>query len=308
VGWGHAAEDRVAFNRRYRMKEGSVQTNPGIGNPEVVEPVGPIDPEVGVLCLRRPEGKPIGPLANYSLHYVGIPEDAHAISADYFGCFSQMIQRMRGESFVAALSNGACGDINNIDVMGGSRPKNDRYQHTERVAARIAAAAYWAWNEMTFFGDVPLGAAMTEVVLRRRPLPSDADRARAREIEARVEAGGRVTMGERAFAGRVLRRIADAPEETSTWVQALRIGDLALVSAPGELFVELGLEIKQRSPFGQTTIVELANDSVGYLPTRRAFEEGAYEPEASLFGPGVGEQIIEAALSLLARLHASAAR
>jgi neutral ceramidase len=95
----------------------------------------------------------------------------------------------------------------------------------------------------------------------------------------------------------------DAPEETRTWVQALRIGDLALVSAPGELFVELGLEIKRRSPFGQTMVLELANDSAGYLPARRAYEEGAYEPEASLFGPGVGEQIVEAALGLLAGLR-----
>ncbi len=95
----------------------------------------------------------------------------------------------------------------------------------------------------------------------------------------------------------------DAPEESPTWVQALRIGDLALVSAPGELFVELGMAIKRQSPFGQTTLIELANDSVGYLPTRRAFEEGAYEPEASLFGPGNGEQIVDTALGLLGRLE-----
>jgi neutral ceramidase len=303
VGWGSAAEERVVFNRRYRMKDGSVQTNPGIGNPEVVEPVGPVDPELGVLCLRRPGGGTIGLLANYSLHYVGIPEDAQSISADYFGYFGQMVQRLRGESFVAALSNGACADINNIDVLGGARPKNDHYQHTERVAARIAAAAIWAWHEMPFTDDVLLGAAMTEVSLKRRPLPTEEERARAREIEARVEARQPVTMGERAFAGRVVRRLTDAPAEIQTWVQALRIGDLALVSAPGELFVELGLAIKQQSPFGQTLVLELANDSVGYLPTRRAYEEGAYEPEASLFGPGVGEQIAETALGLLERLR-----
>lgn len=303
VGWGSAAEDRVIFNRRYRMRDGSVLTNPGIGNPEALEPVGPVDPEVGVLCLRRPGGETIGVLANYSLHYVGIPDDAQSISADYFGCFGQMIQRLRGERFVAALSNGACGDINNIDVLGGARPKNDRYQHTERVAARIAAAAIWAWNEMPFVDDAPLGAAMAEVTLKRRPLPTEEEQAQAREIEARVEARQPVTMGERAFAGRILRRLTDAPAEVPTWVQALRIGDLALVSAPGELFVELGLQIKQRSPFGRTMVVELANDSVGYLPTRRAYEEGAYEPEASLFGPGVGEQIAETALGLLERLR-----
>jgi neutral ceramidase len=326
VGWGRATEERLVFNRRYRMRDGTVLTNPGIGNPDVIEPVGPIDPEVGVLCLRRVVGRPnpaasrrdvgaergsgegcggetIGLLANYSLHYVGIPEDGFAISADYFGYFGSMIQRMRGEAFIAALSNGACGDVNNIDVLGQSRPKNDHYQHTERVAARVAEAVFWAWNEMSFAADVPLGAAMTEVALPRRPLPSAADRDRAREIEAAIAVGQRVTMGDRAFAARVLRQMEDAPAEVATWVQALRVGDLALVSAPGELLVELGLEIKRRSPFGLTLILELANDSVGYLPTCRAYEEGAYEPEASLFAPGVGEQIVGASLHLLDRLH-----
>lgn len=156
---------------------------------------------------------------------------------------------------------------------------------------------------MAFTDDVPLGAAMTEIALKRRPLPSEADRARAQEIEVRVAARQPVTMGERAFAGRALRRMADAPEATRTWVQAVRVGALALVSAPGELLVDLGLEIKRQSPFAPTMVIELANDSVGYLPTRRAFEEGAYELEASLFGPGVGEQIVEAALGLLEGLR-----
>src|SRR5206468_10816804 len=119
----------------------------------------------------------------------------------------------------------------------------------------------WAWNEMPFADDLPLGAAMVEVTLKRRPLPTEEDQSRAREIEARVEARQPVTMGERAFAGRILRRLTDAPAEVPTWVQALRIGDLALVSAPGELFVELGLAIKQQSPFEQTLVLELANDS-----------------------------------------------
>ena len=71
AGWQRASEERAVFNRRYRMKDGTVRTNPGVGNPDVVEPAGPVDPELGVLCLRRPEGGTIGLLANYNLHYVG---------------------------------------------------------------------------------------------------------------------------------------------------------------------------------------------------------------------------------------------
>jgi hypothetical protein len=304
AGWGSAAEHRIAFNRRYRMKDGTVRTNPGVSNPDVAEPVGPTDPEVGVLWLRRPDpdGTTIGTLANFALHYVGTPDAQHAVSADYFGIFAQQIQRLRGESFVAALANGAAGDINNIDVLGGARPKNDRYQHAERVAGVVAAAAYWAWGAMSFSGDVPLGAAMVEAPLRRRPRPTDADVAQARAIDARVAAGESVLMGERSFARRVLRRMADVPDEIPTWVQALRAGDLALVGVPGELFVELGLEIKRRSPFARTLVLELANDSIGYIPTRRAFDEGAYEPEASLLTPGEGERIAAAAVTLLEQL------
>jgi len=298
VGWGRTAEDRVVFNRRYWMKEGGVRTNPGVGNPEVVKPAGPVDPEVGALCLRRSGGETVGLLANYSLHYVGGGDAQRAVSADYFGCFSGLVQRLTGETFVAALSNGACGDINNIDVMGQTRSANDRYQHTERVAALVAAHAFWICNGMTFSDDLPLGAAMEEVVLKRKPAPAEADVARAREIEQQ----GKGTMAERAFARRTLHRLAEFPEEVHTWVQALRIGDLALVGAPGELLVDLGLDIKKRSPFGQTMVLELANDSIGYLPPRRAFEEGGYEPQACNFEPGVGELLADTAVKLLGQL------
>ncbi len=304
VGWGRAEERRVVFNRRYRMRDGTVQTNPGIGNPNVVEPVGPVDPEVGVLCLRHLSGGVMGLLANYALHYVGVPDDRDSISADYFGFFSEMIQRMKGEAFVAALSNGASGDINNLDVLGGARPKNDRYQHTERVAGLIAAVALWACNGAAFQGDAPIGWAMEEVKLKRRPLPTEEERQRALEIQERVKAGKPVLMGERSFARRVLGSMENVPEETPTWVQAIRVGDLTLVGVPGELFVELGLDIKRRSPFAQTIVIELANDSIGYIPTRRAFEEGAYEPESCRFAPGLGEQMADVAVRLLNRLHA----
>lgn len=299
MGFGQTLEDRVVFNRRYRMRDGSVRTNPGVGNPDVVAPMGPIDPDIGVVCLQGVDGEAIGLLANYALHYIGMPESTYSISADYFGIFSTLIQRMRNASFVAALSNGACGDINNIDVLGDRRPVKDRSLHAERVAGLIAAGVLWVWNEMDFASDVSLGAAMQEVVLARKPAPSEADIARVREIENMA----RPTMAERAFVRRITRRMADVPDRVRTWVQALRIGDLGIVAVPGELLVELGLDLKARSPFSQTIVIELANDSVGYLPTRQSYEEGGYEPEASVFAPGCGEQIADVALGLLEQLR-----
>ncbi len=302
VGWASATEERLVFNRRYRMADGSVQTNPGINNPDVIEPAGPTDPEVGVMVLRRPCGETLGVLGNYALHYVGIPDDFTSFSADYFGFFSTMVQRLRGEDFVAALSNGASGDINNHNVMGHVTPRNDHYQHCERAGAIVAANALWAWNEAEFATELPIAGAFEEVTLDPRPPATEEDLAQAQEIEERLAAGKPVRMGERSFARRIRRFEAEPPTACATVVQALRIGDLAIVGAPGEFFVELGLEIKRRSPFAQTMVIELANDSVGYIPTTRAFEEGAYEANSSRFQPGFGEQIVETAVGLLESL------
>jgi hypothetical protein len=298
VGSGHAEEDRVIFNRRFHMKDGSVRTNPGTGNPDVVKPAGPVDPAIDVLCLHDARENPLGILANYALHYVGVPDSERTVSADYFGAFSRLLQGLRGARFVAALSNGACGDINNHDVIGGVRPKNDHFQHSERVAGMIAAGAFWVWNEVEFKGDAVVGGVMKEIVLDRKGLPSEADLQRVKEIEGREKA----TMADRAFVRRITRRMEDVPDQVSTWVQALRVGDLSIAAVPGELMVELGLDIKARSPFDHTMVIELANDSVGYLPTRKAYDEGGYEPEASLFQPGCGELIADTAVDLLTQL------
>ncbi len=86
-------------------------------------------------------------------------------------------------------------------------------------------------------------------------------------------------------------------------MQAIRIGDdTALVSLPGEIFVELGLAIKKGSPFKNTFVIELANDSPAYVPTRQAMEQGGYEANNSLYAPGGGELLVETALKLLGEL------
>ena len=73
------------FNRRFHMADGTVRTNPGTGNPDVVRAAGPVDPDVGVLCIQKTDGAPVGLLCNYALHYVGGGDHEREISADYFG-------------------------------------------------------------------------------------------------------------------------------------------------------------------------------------------------------------------------------
>src|SRR6476659_8117066 len=83
-------------------------------------------------------------------------------------------------------------------------------------------------------------------------------------------------------------------------VQVIALGDdLAWVSMPGEIFVDLGLAIKAGSPFRQTMIAELANGSIGYVPTRVAYGQGNYEVISARCAEGSGEKLVDVALKQL---------
>ena len=79
------------------------------------------------------------------------------------------------------------------------------------------------------------------------------------------------------------------------------------MSLPGEVFVELGLAIKKRSPFARTFVVELANENIGYIPDKRSYAEGNYEPESARCAAGSGEKLVDTAVRLLEQLHNQAA-
>ena len=84
--------------------------------------------------------------------------------------------------------------------------------------------------------------------------------------------------------------------------------DLAVVLLPGEVFSELGLAIKQQSPFAHTLVIELSNDNPAYIPTEKAFREGSYETVNSRIAPGGGERLVTEAVRLLRGLKDDAAQ
>jgi len=94
-------------------------------------------------------------------------------------------------------------------------------------------------------------------------------------------------------------------EPRQTWLQAMVIGDVAIVGVPGEFFTKLGLDIKNRSPFRYTYIAELANDWIGYLPDLDAHKLGGYQVWSGLHSyaePGTGERIVDEAIDMLVEL------
>jgi hypothetical protein len=288
------------FNRRFRMKDGTVRMNPGRLNPDIVEPVGPTDADVGVLVVESTEGEPICLLANYALHYVG-GGPGTSISADYFAFFGDAVRKMMGKDFVVMMSNGFCGDVNNVDVTKEA-PKEPPYGQAQTVARILAAEAIRVWKEMQFADDVRLRSALSELTVRRRPVTAEMVAEAKQQLKTLPEND---TRG-RVYANEVIY-LSEWPEEEHTWIQALAINDLGIAACPGEMFVEFGLELKRRSPLKTTFTIELANDYAGYIPTVKAFDEGGYETwfaRSSRMVPETGPQMVQEALRLLGTIAA----
>ncbi len=285
----HPLPDEV-FNRRWFLKPGKmplnpygrldrVKMNPGT-DPEVLDhPAGPTDPDITVISVQNAKRKPLALLANYSLHYVG-GSPAGKMSADYFGEFARVMpSRLRGdESFVAMMSNGTSGDINNIP-FNVVRPPREPFEQIRIVAQKAADTAWLAHRKITtHLKEVPLGMLQREVTLKfRKPTPEQLAEARAVLAIKDKESVEKLPRLAKNYAGSTVSA-AERPEETLTVkIQAIRIGDLAVCAIPFETFVEIGLDLKKRSPFPQTMVVGLANARHGYLPTPEQHKLGGYE-------------------------------
>ena len=289
VGWGTADEPGQLFNRRWKLKPDLLgenpfgdkvdraRMNPGYSSPDVTEPTGPVDPQVAVLAVQTREGKPLALLANYSLHYVG-GVGGEDLSADYFGEFAPRVGRSLGlksdAPFLGILSNGTSGDVNNINFALKTGPMRQPYEQIGLVAEAVAAAAKQAWDSAKFESSAPLKVASRELELGVRR-PSESDVARAEELLK--AAAGRPLRSLPEYYARETVLLAKYPPTVHARIQALRIGDLGIVSSPCETFTETGLAVKRETPLKATFTIELANGYNGYLPTPEQHELGGYE-------------------------------
>jgi len=290
VGWGSAQEPTQVFNRRYFMKPGTptpnpfggqdqAVMNPGRGNANILKPAGPTDPQVAFLSVRSADGRQIALLANYSLHYVGGVQGG-AMSADYYGMFADRIQQLLGADrldppFVGIMSNGTSGDINNIDALNKEQKRYAPYEKMREVANLVAQAVYDAHGKIEFHDWVPLGAMQEELTLAVRK-PTEQQVAYARSMLAKPADAKPYHQHEKVYGSRVLQ-LQESPDEVAVILQAFRVGDLAICAIPFEVFVEIGLEIKAKSPFAQAFTISHANGSYGYLPTPAQHKLGGYE-------------------------------
>ena len=205
-----------------------VKMNPPVESPDLVEPAGPTDPDVSILAVQSPEGRPIALLANYSLHYVGTSR-GNDISADYYGAFCDRLRQLLGADrldppFVALLANGTSGDINNVNFRQ-KQPAEGPYEQINFVADSVAREAHRVCQTLEFRDWVPLSVAQKEIKLGVR-LPGQGDVARAERILALGKDAELKTL-EQIYARETVL-LKDYPPEVPLIIQTMRIGDWAL--------------------------------------------------------------------------------
>lgn len=279
VAGGIAYEDRIAFNRRYRMEDGTVQSNPGQQNPGIIEPAGPIDPEVGVLSFSRTGGTLKALFVHYSCHLDNV--GGTELSADYPGHLAvRLRERLPDEPFVL-YAQGACGDINHINVRSPYRRHG--HEHSRWMGETLAGAVCQALTDMK-----PLSAANVAVATEVIDLPIR-EGAEATITQAEIQA---IRVGDVGLVG--------IPAE---YFVELQLDIKARSPFPRTFVAELA-----NGWVGYVPTQRAFEENMKDVPAERmtGFDHKGYEVRSALsmgYAPGIGEVMANTAVRLLEGLH-----
>jgi len=288
LGFASSREFEVAHNRRVVMRDGTVQTHGKFSDPNALYLEGPIDPEVAILAARGKDGNLLGILANFTCHPVHHGPD-NVFSAGFPGVLSNEMKKQGCP--VTLFLNGALGNI------GTSNPLKDGEDKTmEAVGSTLAGDVKSALKKMTFRNKIKLTTRSQTVSLPFRKITEE-------EISGTVRGAQRFIdpaiydRGIPALVEKIKKRGCQLAQ-----VQALFLDEYVFVGIPAELFVELGLKIKEKAYPSHALVVGLANGIVGYVPHREAFKRGGYETTfftTSKLAPDAGDILVETALNIL---------
>ncbi len=301
IGIGHTED--VGRNRR-RLSYGGL----------------PVDPEVGIIKIENTDGKIKGLLFNYTCHPTTMGPDNLQITEDWAYYTIRTIKERVGTDTVVMFVNGAEGDINpdygsGLSAIGAPIPIRT-FLFAEKIGVRLAHAVLDALPDIKTRAAFPIQSVSKRIDLPFRssfPLTLEEAAARRKDAQANFEQqepdisyvqkhDAEIAV---FFAGMVYNRAEEFYSDNwepsiSVELQSIRLDDAALTSFPGEVFVEVGLEVKKRSPFSKTLVIGLANGrSGGYLPTKETYTEGDYEVVAAKYSEAAAEVLIEATVEQL---------
>lgn len=280
LGFGFGHEDKVAFNRRLRMKNGQSWSHPRPGNPDILEYAGPIDPQVGVIGAWDMQGQLVGVVVNYACHATTNPG---GISANWIQYLEKTIQGGLGTRAPVVFMQGACGDITQVDNLAKAQtPKPEEW--SQLVGGRVGAEAIRVLLSMSKTTAAPVDTRQEVLKIKRRP-PSPQRVEKSLAIVQQPK--NTVEPTEWIFAKEIV--MLDFLNKTTPVVdcevQCIKVGPACFVSNPAEYFVQYGLDIKKGSKHAFTFPCELSNGIVGYVPTEEAFgpHGGGYETRLTAY-------------------------
>lgn len=312
LGWGISTAPDIAFVRRFRMKDGSVATNPGIGNPDIVAPLGDVDENLYVLRMVREGGDDIV-IANFSDHPDTV--GGSKVTGDWPGFARRTLEKAL-DNVKCVIVNGIQGDVNHIKVdskdgdFNGIDPNGfdgvgRGYEHAAHMGRVVAGGILQIYTKVNFVPVDDLKFGNLDIALPTN-IPTAEEVVKAKEILALHDSG---RDSELPYKGMELTTVvAEAtrmckmehgPDHYPATLSALALGPIAIVGIPGEPFTGVGRQIRAGSKYTMTLACCLVNGAEGYFPVQSAFDEGGYEARSSIFKPGVGEYLAESSLKLI---------
>ena len=311
MGYAVGKAENISFIRRYRMKDGSVRTNPGVNNPDILEPLGTLDNSVSLLRFDR-EGRDSVALVSFADHpdVVG----GSKTSADWPGFFRRTLEKSI-DGVKAIFFNGAQGDVNHVNVHPTGGYLNDTFMDFDDVSrgygharfmGRVVAGAVLSIYDKVKYTEVSSLRYIERTVNVPSNMPTPDEMPEARRIAA-IHREGRDE--ELPYKGMMLTTVvADAerklrlemgPEAFPMTFSAIAIGDVAFFGIPGEPFNGIGCGVKAAEGYSMVIPSCLVNGSEGYFPLNDAYEQGGYEARSSNFKAGVADLIVSTGLSML---------
>jgi len=293
MGWGLGTA-QIGFNRRVCWADGTHTMHGNTQRPDFAGIEGPDDPAHLALFAVDEAGKPIAVAYHNTSHPTNF-YGAGLFSADYPDAARKILRRELGRIPVLYL-NGAQGDIameNQLDPQ-----HEDPELRLERIGKMLAAETLRLYRKADFHSRIFLGHTYKDLQVKVR-LPEPKQLADAQEVLERVEAGEKISGRKLIFAFgtvQLQKQYSKRPIDTMP-IHVLRIGDVALVTQPCELYCQFGLDIKRRSPAPLTAVVGLADGYCGYCPTIASILGGGYSGQPiswTRLEPYAGYYLVEA--------------
>ncbi len=311
MGWGIGTAPNIAFVRRFRMKDGSVMTNPGVDNPDIDYPMGDVDERVSVVRFDREGGETL-----VLVHFANHPDvvGGTKVSADWPG-FARTTVQQALENTKCIFFNGTQGDINHVNVHPRGGYLNDMfmdfddvargYQHARYLGRVVAAGVLQAFDKVQYV-DVDRVMAVRKTIEIPSNMPTPEQLPEAERIHALFAAGrdhelpytGMMLTTVVAEAQRMVK-LKNGPESFPMELTGVVIGPVAMIGFPGEPFSGIGRAMKEAEGWDLVLPCCLTNGSEGYFPMQDAYDEGGYESRSSRFKAGVAEYLIAEGKQLL---------